>query len=250
MTQNEAVDSAPEARPRLSRRSVVKGAAWSAPVVGLALAAPAAAASTVLGAITFDHSPYSTDGGIVVDISGEVSAAPDGSYPSFISITAPNGITTSSTISLYPDGTFFLDDGTGTGNALSDFLALGESAVITATSPGYTMGVATVFQVNLGQVVINDFFGHVIPVGPFTLNSTPSSTNSVSTSRDPSDFPATLPVTYDPIGSVSGPSSVGVDPATGYLQTFTVQILEADQQIFVNVGVGSGWSDQAYVLNS
>lgn len=116
MTENTTgTDSTSSGRPSgLSRRTIVKGAAWSVPVVALAVAAPAASAST-LGTLEFTQPNYSGTGcGTITNV--QVRLTTDGTTPDpakAITVSLPTGYTfadgsTSYTGTTGSDGTITL----------------------------------------------------------------------------------------------------------------------------------------------
>jgi hypothetical protein len=100
-----------------TRRSLVKGAAWSAPVIALAVATPAAAASTSLPPATFAYTGGSLgvrSGNVAVfnlngiDSEGESAALPNGST---VTVSPSPGITF---VVVSYSGATMVDNGDGT----------------------------------------------------------------------------------------------------------------------------------------
>lgn len=127
----------PTAEPTLTRRTVVKGAAWAAPAIALAIAAPAASASTVdIGAFTLNG----TCG--ILGTLGPGFTLTAGSAP------IPAGTTISITGSGVANiGVFSVTGGTATVSVLS-----GTSRLVTLTADlpaGQTMELRTTLSISV-----------------------------------------------------------------------------------------------------
>lgn len=90
--------TAPENDPNLvggiSRRTIVKGAAWSLPVVAVAVSTPLAAASVGLAALTFDVTPIVTEEAPFGATSVRVSNTSTVGYSGPLTFTTPPWVTT------------------------------------------------------------------------------------------------------------------------------------------------------------
>ncbi|MEA5456066.1 hypothetical protein SPF06_15125 [Sinomonas sp. JGH33] len=153
-----------EQRKPVNRRTVLYGAAWSAPVVVAAAATPLAAASGS-GSIQFDSPNYSTSaGGTYTTITGKVILT-SGSYPATVTIAYPSDFSGNITVAVNPaTGAFSLGTVQAPGSAIA-------SAVLTATAKGFSPGTTTL-TVTLVPVPLA---GRGLVWGYGTMNGTGSS---------------------------------------------------------------------------
>jgi hypothetical protein len=130
--------NAPDARgfsSPIPRRMIIKGAAWSAPVIALAVASPAHAASEA-GLISFSPSAYTNPSGLgYTTLTGTVTPV-SGQYPAQLAVTYSQGF--SGPISVAVDqqsGSFTVQNVTSPSAV--------RTGTITATATSYTSGTAT-----------------------------------------------------------------------------------------------------------
>ncbi|MEE2523991.1 hypothetical protein V1639_04235 [Pseudarthrobacter sp. J75] len=162
MSENELQNSG----ARFNRRSVVKGAAWSVPVIAAAIAAPAASASVL------DAGAFSIDGNCGVLSLGllatglELTASPTAPIPAGTIIT----ITGTGVANI---GVFSVTGGTASVSVLSP-----TSRQITLTSDlpaGSTLSMSTLLDVSVGWTLTGTV---TLPAGYIGTGS--KSTGSVS----------------------------------------------------------------------
>jgi hypothetical protein len=172
-----------------SRRTVLAGAAWTVPVIALAVATPLAAASTTELTLTFVDGPYSAVAcGPIDDITihAAQNGAPAAATP--VTVTLPAGIT-------WSDGTtgprVMTTDASGnvvlTGlkapNSNGDFALVAQSGTATATT--------VVTSVGANSGVISQFGGGFLPALPAGVliedvqtNTTPQGTYTIIRGSD------------------------------------------------------------------
>jgi hypothetical protein len=149
----------------VNRRTIVQGAAWSIPVVAVAVGAPLAAASTTV-TLTFNQPSYSgagcaTLGGVVVTATANGAPAPGET----VSVVLPSGYTFSDGSTTYsavtgPTGTVTLPDivlpasGGSASMTASTGAATASATLITTpnTTAGETAGSDPVTPVGNGQI--------------------------------------------------------------------------------------------------
>ncbi|RFA11689.1 hypothetical protein B7R22_18415 [Subtercola boreus] len=125
----------------VSRRTVVKSAAWAVPVISLAVAAPAAAASGA-GSIAFSPATYLNPSGLgYTALTGTVTATAGGVLPAQLAVVYSAGFSGPETTEVDPStGNFTITNVTS-----PDAVATG---TITATASGYGTGTATLSVTN------------------------------------------------------------------------------------------------------
>lgn len=152
-----------EQKITVGRRTILQGAAWSAPVIAAVAVAPMAAASGS-GTILFDRPNYSTNsGGQYTTISGKVTLA-SGTYPSVVTLVYPTGFSGPATATVDPStGTFIVGAVQAPSNPVS-------SVPLTASATGFTSG-TTSLTVTLVSVPLA---GSGLVWGYGTMNGTGS----------------------------------------------------------------------------
>lgn len=139
-------ETAPDSRAQLSRRTVVKGAAWSIPVIAVAAATPLAAAS--LGG-----ADLASTLGAPADIVFDTGFGPVMTFTTPTQLTITNSGAADSvagaTVGLVYDGWLFVLTPTGTGISVS-----GPSGDIVITLPSITAG--TSLTIDLGVALDPD----------------------------------------------------------------------------------------------
>jgi hypothetical protein len=133
----------------LSRRGVLLGAAWSAPVIAAAIASPAASASgeSSPGTISFDSASYMTTSlSVQMPITGSVSAI-SGTWPATIALLPSAGFGSPRTVAVEQSGgTFFFQAWATTQPKVG---------TITASGAGYTSAMATLTALSLGDITFD-----------------------------------------------------------------------------------------------
>lgn len=123
-----------------SRRQVVKGVAWMAPVVAVAVATPSVAASTG-GTIAFSPAEYVNPSGLgYIDLTGSVSASSTGAYPALLLLTYSDGFAGPNSVPVAEDGTFVVS-GVTCPSAV-------RTGTVLASADGYTAGTASISVTN------------------------------------------------------------------------------------------------------
>jgi len=122
-------------RGLVRRRTIVKGAAWSLPVIAAATAVPLATASPNTGTISFDKASYTTGpGGTYEPITGVVMPGTGQALPSEVSLTYPAGFSGPAVALVDPvTGKF-------TVTGVTSPASTSASALLTASANSYTPG--------------------------------------------------------------------------------------------------------------
>ncbi|WP_291057390.1 hypothetical protein [Herbiconiux sp.] len=224
------LESPPDARPSslafpVPRRAVIAGAVWSAPVVALALAAPAAAASGA--AIAFAPSvAFAASRSQTLTLSG---TAPDAAPGTLIGIGYPAGFGGPATAAAGVDGSFTVTVRCPVG---------GNRGVIVAAAPGLRSGSATVTVFPPAGGADEGTLNWSPDAGAATFQNGrwefPAQTGSVSVSNGRA-LPTGIALAY-PAG-YTGPDAVAVTPvppsdasAPAVTGVFSVEGISAAQQ--------------------
>lgn len=135
MTEIECFEVSDGHASGVTRRSLAKGMAWSIPIMAVAVAAPAYAASAA-GVISFSPTAYTNPTGQgYTTLTGTVSRT-NGAYPPQLAVTYSDGFAGPASVAVdQNDGAFTLLNVTSP--------AVVRTGTITASATGYTTGTAT-----------------------------------------------------------------------------------------------------------